>query len=77
MLEDMLADPALDGERLAASFLLPPLLSTSYSEGFGTVYTACYRPAAGALTLLWPGQPSRHWTFQHYEETEFQVAYPD
>lgn len=76
-LEHILADPSLDGTRLAAAFLTPPLLATSYAQGFGTVYTACYRPAAGAVTLLWPGQAARHWTFQDYGQIEFQVSYPD
>ena len=75
-LERILADPALDGNRLTAAFLQPPLLSTSYAEGFGTVYTACYRPAAGAMTLLWPDQAPRRWTFDDYNQIEFEVSYP-
>lgn len=77
VLERILADPALDGERLAAAFLVPPLQSTSYSEGFGTVYTACYRPASGSVTLQWPDHQVRHWSFQDYEQVEFGVSYPD
>ncbi len=76
-LEKILANRKLDGDSLTAAFLQPPLLATSYAEGFGTVYTAAYRPAEGAMTLLWPGQPERRWTFQDYKQIEFEVSYPD
>ena len=33
----------------------PPLYSTEYSRGFGTLYTAAYRPADGVVTYHWPG----------------------
>jgi predicted choloylglycine hydrolase len=37
-----------------AAFLEPPLYSTAYAEGFGTLYTAVYRPAEGAVDYRWP-----------------------
>jgi predicted choloylglycine hydrolase len=37
------------------AFLLPPLYSTEYAEGFGTLYTAVYRPAEGLADYAWPG----------------------
>ncbi len=40
------------------AFLRPPLYSTHYWRAFGTVYTALYRPASGAVELHWP---DRHW----------------
>jgi predicted choloylglycine hydrolase len=42
-------------ERFIGAFLRPPLYSTAFDAGFGTLYTAAYRPAAGALDLHWPG----------------------
>lgn len=48
-------------ERIAAQLLRPPLRTTAYEEGFGTLYTAVYRPAARQVTYLWPDQQwSRH-----------------
>lgn len=38
------------------SFLEPPLLSRSYSRGYGTLYTAVYWPRRGCMELRWPGQ---------------------
>ncbi|MCV7191401.1 C45 family autoproteolytic acyltransferase/hydolase [Mycolicibacterium brumae] len=46
-------EPAAD--ELAAEFLTSPLRSTDYAGGFGTLYTADYRPDDGVLHYRWPG----------------------
>jgi predicted choloylglycine hydrolase len=43
------------GERIVAAMLLPPLRNDRFDIGFGTLYTAEYRPAAGTATWHWPG----------------------
>jgi predicted choloylglycine hydrolase len=48
--------PAAD---FIAAFLAPPLYSTDYAGGFGTLYTAVYRPAAAAVEYRWPGETWR------------------
>ncbi|TYO90490.1 C45 family autoproteolytic acyltransferase/hydolase [Oceanicella actignis] len=42
-------------ERFIEAFLRPPLYSTAFSSGFGTLYTAAYRPRLGELDIHWPG----------------------
>jgi predicted choloylglycine hydrolase len=37
-----------------AAFLEPPLHSTGYDDGFGTLYTAIYRPVSAAVEYRWP-----------------------
>lgn len=37
------------------AFLKPPLYSTAYSAGFGTIYTAVYRPRLREMEIRWPG----------------------
>ncbi|MEM7696374.1 MAG: C45 family peptidase [Pseudomonadota bacterium] len=37
-----------------SAFLRPPLYSVAFRQGFGTLYTAAYRPRTGGMTLLWP-----------------------
>jgi predicted choloylglycine hydrolase len=49
----LLADPAVDRRAFVDAFLEPPLHNGT--GGFGTLYTAVYRPAARAATYLWPG----------------------
>jgi predicted choloylglycine hydrolase len=50
-----LADRRTDAAALRAMFLAPPIHSRGYGVGFGTVYTAIYRPAAGTVEIAWPG----------------------
>jgi predicted choloylglycine hydrolase len=52
---ELLADPDMTPERLVAAFLEPPLRSTQYAAGFGTLYTAAYHPVDGRAEFLWPG----------------------
>ena len=42
-------------EKFIAAFLKPPLYSTAFSAGFGTLYTAVYRPRKREMELRWPG----------------------
>ena len=42
-------------DKFIGAFLRPPLYSTAFGQGFGTLYTAAYRPARGQLDLHWPG----------------------
>jgi hypothetical protein len=51
-----LADPELPSETFVKRFLRAPLYNTRYDRGFGTLYTAVYRPMAGSARFLWPNQ---------------------
>jgi predicted choloylglycine hydrolase len=42
-------------QRFIEAFLKPPLYSTAFGAGFGTLYTAVYQPMARTLELRWPG----------------------
>jgi len=37
------------------AFLKPPLYSTAFRAGFGTLYTAVYRPRLREMEVRWPG----------------------
>ena len=51
---ESLEDVSSTAESFAASFLRAPLFSTAYESGFGTLYTAIYRPAEGVVDYRWP-----------------------
>jgi predicted choloylglycine hydrolase len=51
-LAELLADGT--GRDRAAAFLAPPLYATDYARGFGTLYTAVWRPDRGEVELCWP-----------------------
>lgn len=42
-------------ETFINAFLKPPLYSTAFSVGFGTLYTAVYRPRKKEMEIRWPG----------------------
>ena len=42
-------------DKFIAAFLRPPLYSTAFHAGFGTLYTAVYRPRLQQVELRWPG----------------------
>ncbi len=48
------ADRSQTPARLVAAFLDPPLRTTNYRAGFGTLYTAVYHPGTGQAEYLWP-----------------------
>ncbi len=58
-LEELLAAGA-DVPAVAAALLRPPLYATRFGAGFGTLYTAEYRPAEGIARYYWPGQTWTH-----------------
>jgi len=60
LLRDLLGEESVDVEQLVGAFLRPPLYSTAYSLGFGTLYTAVYRPAERTVEYRWPGSVWRH-----------------
>ncbi len=41
-------------QKFVGAFLRPPLYSSAFAEGFGTLYTAVYRPRLGQMELRWP-----------------------
>ncbi len=41
-------------EKFIGAFLRAPLYSSAFAQGFGTLYTAVYRPRLGKMELRWP-----------------------
>ena len=58
-LEELLADRS-DVSRVVAACLRSPLYATHFHAGFGTLYTAEYRPAEGVARYHWPGRTWEH-----------------
>jgi predicted choloylglycine hydrolase len=51
---DLLGRPEMSATSFEDAFLRSPLFSTAYDSGFGTLYTAAYRPAEGSVDFRWP-----------------------
>jgi predicted choloylglycine hydrolase len=41
-------------EEMLGHFMQPPVYQTSYGRGYGTLYTALYRPENSSVELVWP-----------------------
>lgn len=66
-LKNMLSEKGMDAATVANSFLQPPLYNTLFKEGFGTIYTAVYRPAEGTVQLRWPNENMLQ-SFESFQE---------
>ncbi len=74
-LEQRLKENTASAQRLVRAFLLPPVYSTSFDRGFGTLYTAVYHPRRREVEYLWPGL---RWaqSFQSFREEQVVIRYP-
>ncbi|KUF11677.1 hypothetical protein AVJ23_06270 [Pseudoponticoccus marisrubri] len=63
-------------DKFIRTFLRPPLYSLAFDRGFGTLYTASYRPRAGRVEIYWPGY---HWakSFSAFGEDRLPIVYPE
>jgi predicted choloylglycine hydrolase len=78
--ERFLYDELLGGQLPAegdfiAAFLRPPLYAHAFARGFGTLYTAAYRPLERSLTLLWP-DATRDYRLDDFRSEAWGVTYP-
>ncbi len=63
-------------DKFIKNFLKPPLYSTKFNHGFGTLYTAVYKPAAGTMEIHWPGELWSH-NLADTINSKRRVRYPD
>jgi uncharacterized membrane protein len=70
-LEKMLSRKNIDGVTISDAFLKKPLYNTLFKEGFGTLFTAVYRPAEGVVETRWPNLSVKQ-TFNNFKE-EYHV----
>jgi hypothetical protein len=60
LLSGLIHQAGLSLDDLVARFLEPPLHSDAYDQGFGTLYTAVYRPADLAVEYRWRNSAWQH-----------------
>jgi predicted choloylglycine hydrolase len=61
--------------RFIGAFLKPPLYSIAFADGFGTLYTAVYRPRSGTFDYRWPGGTWR-FSLTAFKEGACRIRYP-
>ena len=62
----------ISSAQLTTAFLHPPLYNTTFKEGFGTLYTAAYKPESLSVHILWP-QKTILRTFDYFAEETIPV----
>jgi hypothetical protein len=75
LLRALLARPDWTATKLLRAFLRPPLYSRAYERGFGTLYTAVYRPQRGEIEYHWPGK-SLTLSFAAFKEGTHRIRFP-
>lgn len=63
-------------DRFISMFLRPPLYSTAFSSGFGTLFTAAYMPAEGEMQVWWPHHVWTH-SFESFTAGSQFILIPD
>jgi predicted choloylglycine hydrolase len=58
------------------AFLRAPLYSTAFAEGFGTLYTAAYKPQCLSMQMLWPGASWTHSVLE-FKNSRIRIKVPD
>ena len=71
LLEKLLAN-STDAPGVIAACLDSPLHAARFHEGFGTLYTAEYRPAEGVARYYWPGRTWEH-SQDHVQTGSIQI----
>ena len=76
-LEKMLATKGINAAKIVDAFQKKPLYNKRFNEGFGTLFTAVYRPGEGIVEMRWPGIKISQ-TFDSFQEQfkliEFEEA---
>lgn len=75
-LENMLSEENNDERTAISAFLQPPLYSTRFREGFGTLYTAVYHPDEGTVHMHWPNEDWLQ-SFDAFQEGERLIKFSE
>jgi predicted choloylglycine hydrolase len=63
-------------DKFIRAFLKPPLYSSAYDAGFGTLYTAVYRPARRRMEYRWP-KGGWEFSLDDFTEATWRIHTPD
>lgn len=75
LLAAVMSNPAETAETLLPRFLAAPIHRPLGSDGWGTLYTACWLPESGELRLCWPGRPAWRQGLDRFTEDVREVIY--
>jgi predicted choloylglycine hydrolase len=65
---------ARNPDDFVASFLRPPLYSNAFARGYGTLYTAVYRPGERTVDYRWPAEKWQ-FAFDRFDEGKRTITW--
>lgn len=69
-LDKLLAKAGTNATHIINAFFHEPLYSNKYNEGFGTLYTAVYKPTEGIVDMHWPHVKISQSFHEFHEQTK-------
>lgn len=72
--QSVFSDIEETSDGLVSCFLRPPVFNAAYHRGFGTLYTAIYKPWSGAVSYLWPNH-AWHFDQTYFTEETSEIRY--
>ncbi|PHS19298.1 MAG: hypothetical protein COA78_00100 [Blastopirellula sp.] len=63
--------------QLRRAFLGAPFFSRNYRAGYGTVFSACYRPIQQTALLGWGDKQVHCWSMNSFKDTSLEIEYTD
>ena len=72
-LDKLLANGKVDERQLRQAFLAAPLRSANFSQQFGTVYTAVYKPLSETMSYHWQAEKAWRHSFADFRVSEKTV----
>ena len=73
-LDKLLARGKVNEQQLREAFLTKPLHSTNFTQKFGTVYTAAYKPLSATMSYHWPAEQAWQHSFTDFKVSEKTVT---
>jgi predicted choloylglycine hydrolase len=73
-LDELLANEAVNEQKLRAAFMATPIRSSNYAQMFGTVYTAVYKPLSESMSYHWPSEKAWRHSFIDFRVSEKTVT---
>jgi predicted choloylglycine hydrolase len=75
-LDEITAAGRLSSRQFSHKFLQPPLYSTQFGRGFGTLYSAAFYPQSRSCEYLWP---EHSWAFDlgRFDDSNFAINFVD
>ncbi len=75
-IQAIMSDVEETAEGLLSAFLRPPVFNAAHNRGFGTLYTAVYKPHSATADYLWQNH-AWHFGIHNFNEQQCEITFPN